>query len=306
MKTIYGQIRSVDYQTKIITILYHHQIYSFQFTNRLFSQFKQYLDINYFIILNYEEDNIKNRVQVVESIKKIIVNTPFKRIVLFDSDKIKEDLTDFIHNQKYLMFVDFEFTMPPYEYKKSFFAEIIQYGICLENQNYQLIDTDTNYVTPIIKEGFNKRVMDFLQVDSKVMKKAINFKQFYKMFNYFIDKYQPKIFTWGVNDKLNFKKNLDRHHINSKRDITFVDYMAILKNIFQIKRDIGLNKLYNYLKLGNHSVQKHDALTDSMMLMKIYNEMSKRLDSNNEEEFKKLKKDILELTKPNTKNSELK
>lgn len=192
------------------------------------------------------------------------------------------------------MFLDLEFTMPPFQYTKEnygkeFVPEIIQYGIYLENREGQFLDCDSSLVKPIDQKGLNSRTYNFLHIGPNQFRKAISYREFYNNLKYYMETYNPVIYVWGKNDMSVMETSYQIHHVKSltkRKD--FINLMQVIKNYYSIKSDIGLFKAVELFENNeNTEVQGHDALDDAYMTMRVFHLFKKATSSKNP----RLKKD---------------
>ena len=302
MQVIYGKIRSVDIKNRLISILIKNKIEYFYLSRTQMKRYDPFLTEGLYVYFrSTDSKKIHHHVVCYDIIAfiKMARRTKRKLIVYYDIDTIKEGVVNLLNQDHNRMFLDLEFTMPPYNYnkkttEKSFVPEIIQYGIYIENKNSELLDCDTRLIRPIDKRGLNARTYEFLHIGPSQMRKAISFREFYLNLKYFMETYNPVIYVWGKNDMSVLDSGYKLHNlkpITKRKD--FINLMQVIKNYYSIKDDIGLFKAVEWLEDKKIiDTQEHDALDDAYMTMKVFHLFKNQITSN---KFK--------ITKPNKKKN---
>ena len=113
-----------------------------------------------------------------------------RKTVYFDINTIKKGVASILNRKTNKMFLDMEFTMPSYDFsgEKPFVSEIIQYGILIENEEGQVVLSESSLVKPKDPSGLNARTFNFLNLQKEDFAHAITYKAFYKRLGYRIIK----------------------------------------------------------------------------------------------------------------------
>ena len=80
---------------------------------------------------------------------------------------------------EYKLFLDLEFTLPPYNQRTKHIPEIIQYGIILEDAEGDIILDDSSLVMTKKKRSLNTRTLKFLSKDKADFESACTYYDFY-------------------------------------------------------------------------------------------------------------------------------
>ena len=275
MEKICGRIKNVNTEERTFEIVKRNQIYFFYLTRSQIKKFKIYLQEDLLVELEYKNERIKRgniKAYDVIGFTKLIALTKLKRIVYFDMDTIKRGVQRVLNREGYKMFIDLEFTMPPYDYDGGTFpSEIVQYGFIIENTYGEVVYEDSSLVKVRGKRGISQRTLDFLNRKPEDFNQAVTPIQFYETFKKCLEEYNPIIMVWGKNDismlsnfysTNNFKPLTDR--------ASFVNLMQLLKNYYGLKSDVGLFNALNFFKDDMHLSQDHDALEDAMVTSMVY------------------------------------
>lgn len=276
MQTIYGVIRSVASNRRIFTVLVKNRVMYFYLSRSQEKRFSDYIQKGFFVSFNCSDkakEYQQYKVYEIYNFIKLFKHVRHRSIVYFDIQMIKKTVRKIINKQQYRLFLDLEFTMPPYEYQhgSGFVAEIIQYGAYLEDSEGNLILTEENMVQPSSMVGINSRTHDFLNISKKDFKKAQTPLQFYHTLQDIIIYYQPIIYVWGKNDILMLNKFYEKYNVHplvERQNI--INLMQIMKNYYGIKTDIGLFNAYNYFGRKPLDVQDHNALHDATATAEIF------------------------------------
>lgn len=276
MQTIWGKIRTIDFDERIFEIKIKNKIEFFYFSRSQYKKFKPYLHEGLYVSFLCE-DELKKRsrhiTKEVVSFTKLMQPTLRGIRTYFDIDMIKKGVTKLLSKDSYRMFLDLEFTMPSYSYVHGtgFKPEIIQYGIYLEDSENNLVLTEHDNVLPLNKKSLTDRMYEFLNLTENDFKKAITFNQFYKKLQDIITFYQPIIYVWGRNDIYVIDLACEMHHkpkVLERRQI--VNLMQVIKNYYSIKSDIGLFNAYGLFGKVPPIVQDHDSLNDAVATSEIF------------------------------------
>ena len=275
MEKISGRIRNVNLEERTFEILKRNKIEYFYLTRSQLQKFKNYLQVGFFVQLEYSEikekkDNVL--AYPVIGFTKLISITRNKRTVYFDMETIKSGVQHVLNKPGYKMFIDLEFTMPPYNPSDEFESEIVEYGFIVEDEAGVIVHEASSLVKIYNKNGVSDRTLDFLNLSNDDLKKSCEIQEFYNTLKEALDEYQPIIMVWGTNDiqMLNsFYKLNDFEPLTNRA--SFINLMQLMKNYFGLKSDIGLFKALEYFDKTFDKVQSHDALTDALITSQVFN-----------------------------------
>lgn len=275
MEKISGRIRNVNLEERTFEILKRNKIEYFYLTRSQLQKFKNYLQVGFFVQLEYSEIKEKKGnvlAYPVIGFTKLISITRNKRTVYFDMDTIKSGVQHVLNKPGYKMFIDLEFTMPPYNPSDEFESEIVEYGFIVEDEEGVIVHEASSLVKINNKNGVSDRTLDFLNLTNDDLKKSCEIQEFYNTLKEALDEYQPIIMVWGTNDiqMLNsFYKLNDFEPLTNRA--SFINLMQLMKNYFGLKSDIGLFKALEYFDKTFDKVQSHDALTDALITSQVFN-----------------------------------
>ncbi len=276
---VYGTIRLVDEDYRIFSIKRKNRIEYFYLSRNQMKKYSAYLQKGLFVYVKVSDTKKLHHHHLCYDVVlfvKMIRRTARTMFAYYDIDTIKEGVVNLLNQEHNRMFLDLEFTMPPFspsnDSKQDFTAEIIQYGIYIENRDGVFLDCDSALVRPINKQGLNTRTFQFLHVSPSAFRKAISYHDFYNNLKYYMETYNPVIYVWGKNDMLVIENS---YHLHNVRPITkrkdFINLMQIMKNYYGIKYDIGLFKAtLLYEEDAKVEEQEHNALDDAYMTMKVF------------------------------------
>lgn len=274
MEKISGRIRNVNLEERTFEILKRNKVEYFYLTRSQIQKFKPYLQIGFFVQLEYHEEKVlKGKVKAypVIGFTKLISITRNKRTVYFDMDTIKKGVTNVLNRTGYKMFIDLEFSMPPYNSNGTFESEIVEYGFIIENDEGQIIDEETSLVKINDKNGVSDRTLDFLNLKKEDFKKASTTKEFYDVLKEALEKYEPIILVWGTNDIQMLNSFYERNNFEPLTErASFINLMQLLKNYYGLKSDVGLFKALEYFDKTFDKEQVHDALTDASITSLVF------------------------------------
>lgn len=277
MHLVYGRVRKVHPKARIFEILKRNKIEYYYLSRSQMKKFNSYLQEGLFVYFNVSDELVlrgKYRAYEIINFVKLIRHRKRKPVVFFDLSTIKRGVSKIVNRPQYRMFLDMEFTMPPYNYDSGqpFASEVIQYGYYLEDESGAVIDSNSALLKPVNKIGLNDRTFSFLSLKRSDFKKAKSFKSFYDDLKEVIETYNPTIYVWGKNDIFVLEKSYELHKLEplTHRD-SFVNLMQIIKNYFNIRNDIGLfNALSMFHNKKEIAEQEHDALNDAMVTLMVF------------------------------------
>lgn len=284
MKQINGTIRNIDLDQRFFQIEYRHHIYYFYLTRSQIKSFERYLHVGLFVSLQYKEENTKliGNIKAHEIVCFLKLQEVHRknRLIYFDIKNSKKTISNILNKDTNRMFIDLEFSMPPYQYTKKFVSEIIEYGIVIESSSGEVLYSNKAYINPLNKNNITDRTLDFLGITKDKFKDAIEPIEFYTLLKSLMEEYDPTIFVWGRNDFL----MLDSFYkLNEVEPIIprskYINLMQLLKNYYGLKNDVGL---FNALSLFDDSFkeeQTHDALNDAEVTCMIYHYFKKETEN---------------------------
>ena len=205
MHLVYGRVRKVHPKARIFEILKRNKIEYYYLSRSQMKKFNSYLQEGLFVYFNVSDELVlrgKYRAYEIINFVKLIRHRKRKPVVFFDLSTIKRGVSKIVNRPQYRMFLDMEFTMPPYNYDSGqpFASEVIQYGYYLEDESGAVIDSNGALLKPVNKIGLNDRTFSFLSLKRSDFKKAKSFKSFYDDLKEVIETYTPTIYVWGKND----------------------------------------------------------------------------------------------------------
>lgn len=266
-------IKDVDYKNNAFSCIIGKKKTYFYLTNRLAKIFMNSLDTHTIVdFVITPKSKVINRVKH-HQVKHFnyIRNYKFDKVI-YDHKKLKKDMKEFLNNQRYLLFLDLEMTMPNY-YERNFIPEIIQYGYYLvDSLDGSLINSKGNYLKLYNNKKINKQTIRFLNLkvgeyhDSK-----IEYSIFYNEIKNILNVYNPKIVVWGKNDIKALDYSYQIHNVTNLTDNnSFIDLLKLHKDYFNLSNDLGLFNAYKTYYRQN-SVQLHDAKSDAKVTKRVFN-----------------------------------
>ena len=283
MQTIHGVIRGISLSRRIFTVLVGRRIMYFYLTRSQQKKFGDYLQLGLFVSFNCSDKaKIQHRFKVYEvyNFIKLFIRAGRKTTVLFDISTVKKGVNKLINKEQYRLFIDLEFTMPPYDYQhgSGFIAEIIQYGAYLEDPDGKMISALNANVKPSNNEGLNSRTFNFLNVTMNDFKKAESPYEFYKKLKDLIMFYQPTIYVWGKNDILMLNSFYEKYKLKPLVERQkIVNLMQVIKNYYNIKTDIGLFNAYHLFGRAPVEEQDHNSLHDAVATAEVFKLFQKEI-----------------------------
>lgn len=276
MQTVYGRIRKINLHERVFEMLIKNRVEFFYFSRSQLKKFRSYLYEGLYVHFRCKDNKIKKdglMVREVLSFTRLTRNTPRNLIVYFDLDEIKVGVSKLLSRDTYRMFIDFEFTMPSYNYEhgSGFTPEIIQYGIYLEDAENNLVLTEHQNVLPRDVNKISNRTYAFLKLSSKDFNKAQTYSEFYHTLKDIITLYQPVVYVWGKNDIFVLNNSCELHKKPKLIDRSqIINIMQVIKNYYSIKSDIGLFNAYELFGKKAPMAQDHDSLNDAVTTSEIF------------------------------------
>lgn len=279
MQSFCGRISCIYEEDRIFELVYKKRVYHFHLTRSQMKKFQPYLQDGLYVFFQaFDEGKKYGRFVAYDVINfiKLVRHVGRKTIVYYDIQTIKEGVKKLLKKDGYRLFIDLEFTMPPYNYthngENNFYSEIVQYGMYLEDANGNAIDSTEGLVRPTCNLGLSDRMIEFLHISKTKLEKAPYYSSFYKALNDYMMMYQPTIYVWGKNDYLMIDKSYKLHNVKPITERKhFVNLMQIIKNYYGIKNDIGLYSAFELLGAKPpREVQDHNALHDALATVEVY------------------------------------
>ncbi len=284
MQIVYGVIRRIHLKERIFEIKIRDKIQYFYLTRSQMKQFNVYLQPGLFVHLKCHDNQLphviftgrrKTKILAYEVVNfvKMIRRSQSKMTVYFDLTTIRRGVQSVLNKKGYRMFLDLEFTLPPYSFQggQEFVAEIVQYGFYLEDEKGQVILKEQSLIKPKRHSGLNLRTYKFLNLKKSDFQNAISFRTFYYRLKDIINLYQPTIYVWGKNDIKVLERAYELHKLKPiTMRMNFINLMQILKNYYGIKTDIGLFNAFAFFDEEIPETQDHDALQDAMMTRNLF------------------------------------
>ena len=271
-----GKIRKIHTEDRVFEILIKGKIEFFYLSRSQMKKFNMYLQAGLFVYFVCKKEPVihgKFKAYEVINFTKMISIKGNRKTVYFDINTIKKGVASILNRKTNKMFLDMEFTMPSYDFsgEKPFVTEIIQYGILIENEEGQVVLSESSLVKPKDPSGLNARTFNFLNLQKEDFAHAITYKAFYKRLKKYMDKYQPMIYVWGKNDIITLDSFYAMHElepVTTRKN--FVNLMQLMKNYLGQKADIGLFNALTFLDPTFDNPQDHDALEDASVTCKIH------------------------------------
>ncbi len=284
MKTT-GIIYSVDLKNRIISLKRNERIIFFYLANNLMKKFKKYLYAGNLISFEYDKEiNVKNLHSFHKILYIIEISVPgrYGKDVLYSKAETTNELALFLDSLDYLLFLDLEMSMPPFNQKEPFLSEVIQTGFFLVNKEGEILEKYNYYIRPTKNHFLSDRTKDFLGIDYKELKSiGVSYYKFYNKFKDLINKYHPAVVVFGKNDKLFLERSYITNNLPSLTFMTrFVNLNQLLKNYYELSDDPGLFNIYQKLCNVTVDIQKHDALEDAMVTYNVYKAFKEEVCSN--------------------------
>jgi sporulation inhibitor KapD len=271
---VYGKIVKTLPKERIIKVLGQNKIHYLYMSRKFFKDFGPYFYYNPYVFVNVSAEKKQfgdYHCQEIDSFNKIVQSTKREKIVYYNLDAIKKGVRNLLLNTKNKMFLDLEYSLPPYYQTFNHVAEIVQYGIVIEDENGNIVFEDGALVKPQKKYALNRRTLKFINRKAEDSDNACTYGEFYNLIKWCIAKYDVKIIAWGRNDILALENSFKINRINDL-DIRnrYVNFMQVIKNYYNIKTDLGLFNTYQEISGVVMEPQKHDALEDAMLVREIY------------------------------------
>lgn len=270
-----GKVTQVYEDDRVFVLHSEENDYFIHITIKELRIYKVYLDMLPNIILetdgekeHYLNGKLTNMHELL-AFKRISVGEGSKEKVYFDQDEIQTQVKEFINGLEYKMFLDLEFSWPvPYTHMPS---EIVQYGYIIVDGNDKVIEKRSSLIKPLRKSALNKKTLQFLGRKEEDFTDACSYISFYQDLAKKIDKYNIKIIAWGKNDLIALEKSFRLNHL-APLDVKsrFINIMQVMKNYYQLRKEMGLFETYKKLTNSEYHEQTHDALEDAYLAKEIF------------------------------------
>lgn len=271
---IYGKIIETISDERIIRVDEGGRLVYLYMTRKVFKDFSIYFKKKPYVFVDVKEDRRMNGeycVYDVNYFEKIFETSIRGKITYYDINTIRVDTGKLLEKLDNRMFLDLEFSLPAYYQSIPHIAEIVQYGIVIENSLGEIIHKESALVKPKRRITLNNRTLKFLSREREEFDNAINYIDFYNSFKELIAKYNPKIIAWGKSDlstlEASFKVNNVKNIQLKKR---YINIMQLIKNYYNYKDEMGLFQTYEDMTGVVLEPQAHDALEDAMVTREIY------------------------------------
>ena len=274
MEKIIGRIHNMDVDKRLFQIKINNKMEYFYLTRSFLKRFAAYFHEGLYVQIEYKgEKSLHEGVNAHEvmGFDQIFDAAPQNKKIYFNIENTKKTITKVLNKTGNKLFVDFEFSMPPYERDTKFISEIIQYGFIVESEDGQVLFEDSSLIKPTYEKGITDRTLDFLKLKKTDFDEAVDYNDFYQVLKEVIEKYDPTIMVWGTGDILMLDNFYKLHKLDALTTrASFINLMQLIKNYYGLKNDLGL---FNALSLFDDEFTKnqdHDALEDAMVTSMVY------------------------------------
>lgn len=286
MKKIYGKIYDVLPLERAVRIHTKDKLMTLFMSRKTFKDFGPYFIDNPYIFA-YIGDESKRvgsyKGYEIISFIKIIQNNIKKPKIFYDLTAIRRGVKSLLDRVGNKLFIDLEFTLPPYNQRTKHIPEIIQYGIILEDENGNIIFDDSSLVMTKKKRSLNTRTLKFISKDKSDFDSACSYLEFYNILKECIEKYDVKIIAWGKNDILILEKSFEIHQVKPLDFRSrYINLMQVIKNYYNYKNDLGLFSTYQSMSSVVVDSQQHDALEDALLTREIYHMFKNNINKDND------------------------
>lgn len=271
---IYGKLIETISDERIIRVDEGGRLVYLYMTRKVFKDFSIYFKKKPYVFVDVKEERRMNGgycVYDVNYFEKIFETNIRGKITYYDINTIRVDTGKLLEKLDNRMFLDLEFSLPAYYQSIPHIAEIVQYGIVIENSLGEIIHKESALVKPKRRITLNNRTLKFLSREREEFDNAINYIDFYNSFKELIAKHNPKIIAWGKSDlstlEASFKVNNVKNIQLKKR---YINIMQLIKNYYNYKDEMGLFQTYEDMTGVVLEPQAHDALEDAMVTREIY------------------------------------
>lgn len=271
---IYGKVIEAIADERIVKIEYDARIIYLYMSRKMFKDFGPYFYHKPYIFVDIDNHPKRCKSFLVYPINyfiKVIEPTKRERKVFYDVLTIKRGVKKLLDKIDYKMFLDLEFSLPAYYQSMPHVAEIVQYGIVVEDEKGNIVFEDSALVNPKKKYSLNSRTLKFLSRTREEYDNAIEYIYFYNLLKSLLKEYNPKIVAWGRSDMLALEQSFE---VNKVKPLPvrkkYVNIMQVIKNYYNLKEEMGLFQTYQEMSGESLKPQVHDALEDAMLTKEIY------------------------------------
>lgn len=271
---VYGKIINTIPEERIVKIEYNGRLIYLYMSRKLFKDFGPYFYNKPYIFVEASEKSRRLGdilVYDVESFVKVVEPNLRERKVFYDISTIKKGVKSLLEKIEYKMFLDLEFSLPAYYQSMPHVAEIVQYGIVVEDKDGNIVFEDSSLVSPKKVYSLNNRTLKFLSRKREEFDDAISYNEFYEILKGVINKYDPKIVAWGRSDMLALEQSFKLNNVKAlpirKK---YINIMQVIKNYYNLKDEMGLFQTYQEMSGISLEPQQHDALEDAVLTREIY------------------------------------
>ena len=159
---IYGKIIETIPEERIVKIEYDGRLLYLYMTRKVFKDFGPYFYHNPYIFVDIDNQPRKYGKYFVYDINyfvKVVEPTKRERKIFYDIFTIKKGVKKLLDKINYKMFLDLEFSLPAYYQSMPHVAEIVQYGIVIEDKDGNIVFEDSNLVNPKKKYSLNSKAL---------------------------------------------------------------------------------------------------------------------------------------------------
>ncbi len=286
MQLISGKVRTYYDENRVFDMLIKNKLVYFYLSHSQAKKLEIYLSLgNYVTFYATDKPIFVGNVyayQVVD-FDKIYKMQGNKEIVYYNHQDNVEQVKKLLRKDTYRLFLDLEFSMPPVNYHHGdipqFHAEIVEYGMCLEDANGNIIDSSYGLVKPLDERGINEYTLNFIHKTENELKNASYYSKFYNTLKDYMTLYQPIIYVWGRNDYLIINKSYLLHKVTPITERkNYINLMQLFKTYYKEKNDIGLYNAYDYFgKKPILDEQDHNALHDAEATLELFHLFDKTI-----------------------------
>jgi len=271
---VYGKIVKTLPKKRIIKVQGKNRIHYLYMSRKLFKDFGPYFFYKPYVFINANDEKKQYGNYFCHEINffnKIVHSAKKEKKVYYNLSTIRKGVRNLLLNTKNKMFLDLEYSLPSYYQTMTHIAEIIQYGIVVEDETGNIIFEDSALVKPRKRYSLNRRTLKFIGKKKEDFAHACSYVEFYKIIKWCIDKYDAKIIAWGRNDILALETSFTLNHIDALEIRNrYINLMQVIKNYYNYKIDLGLFNTYRELSGVSTEPQRHDALEDALIVREIY------------------------------------
>ena len=269
----YGLLHGVDQENRVLAIKSNRRIKFFYLARGMFASFMDYFRPGIYVYLhvNTQSKSYRGyRVQNVVNIDKVLAPRRQRPTVYYDVSLIKAGIRTIVNAERPKLFLDFEMSMPPFRNYENFVSEIIQIGLVLTDHQGGLLEPYTAFIKPKL-HPISERTERFLKVTKEEIASGVAYEEIHDLLARIQSTFKPMVFIWGKNDEIELGKMNRLYNLGDfTRRMQFIDLLKMHKTYFGLKNDLGLFNAYNMYAADDLDKQKHDALQDALVTMKVF------------------------------------